>query len=135
MARMAAMGVPAGRGGNELDCRLRDELDHVGLLWERLRPPLWKGDLGDGRSDFSACTSRSCSGADLLVHAVLDVPPEDFLKDLNPDQACLRHPARHVGDWLLGNLHRATPSVIFSSFRGRSTLTWAHDLPLRFTHV
>ncbi len=28
--RMAAMGVPAGGGWNELDCHLRDELDHVG---------------------------------------------------------------------------------------------------------
>ncbi len=93
------MGLPASCGRDELDRRLRDELDHVGLLWKRLRAPLRRGNLGDGRSDFSACTLRFCSDADFLAHAFLDVPSEDFLKDLNSDEACLRHPARHVGDW------------------------------------
>jgi hypothetical protein len=46
-------------------------------------------------------------------------------------RACAIPPAT----WGTGNLHRATPSVIFCSFRARSTLTWAHDLPLRLTHV
>ena len=50
---------------------------------QRLRPPLWQGDIGDGRADFSARASRLCSDADLLAHPVLDVPPEDFLKDLS----------------------------------------------------
>ena len=110
------MGVPAGGGRNELDCRLRDELDDVGLLRQRLRPPPWKGDIGDGRADFSARTSRFCSDADLLAHSVLDVPPEDFFKDLSdypkhafelsrqkpraldPAEAGYRHPARRLGN-------------------------------------
>src|SRR3981081_2659127 len=82
MERMAAMGVPAGRGRNELDCRLCDELDYVGLLRKRLRSPLWKGDSGDRRNDFSARSPWFCSYADLLVHPVLDVPPEDLFEDL-----------------------------------------------------
>src|SRR6266576_5914769 len=82
MERKAAVGVPAGGGRNELDCRLCDELDHVHLLRERLRPPPWKGASGNGRTDDSACAAWLYGGADLLVHPVLDVPPEDLFKDL-----------------------------------------------------
>jgi hypothetical protein len=94
MERMAAMGFPAGGGRNELDCRLRDELDDDGLLQRRLGPPLWKGHIGDGRADFSACASRFCSDADLLAHPILDVPPENFLEDLS-DRA--KHALRFLG--------------------------------------
>ena len=76
------MGVPARRGRNELDCRLRDELDDVGLLRQRLRPPLWQGDISDGGAYLSARTSRFCGDADLLAHAVLDVPLQGFFEDL-----------------------------------------------------
>ena len=82
MERMAAMGFPAGGGGNELNCRLCDELDHVNILPERFRSPLWKGGSGNGRTDDSACAPWFCSDADLLVHPVLDVPSEDLFKDL-----------------------------------------------------
>ena len=79
---MAAMGVPAGGGRNELDCRLRDGLDHDGLLRQRLRPPSWKDHIGDSRVDFSASAARLCRHVDLLVHPALDVPAQDLLKDL-----------------------------------------------------
>src|SRR5258705_5666648 len=49
MERMAAMGVPAGGSGNELDCRLCDELDYVDVLRERLRSPPWRGGSRNGR--------------------------------------------------------------------------------------
>jgi hypothetical protein len=78
------MGIPAGGGRNELDCSLCDELDHVGLLRESLRPPPWKDGSGNGRIEDSACAPWFCSHADLLVHPVLDVPPEDLFKDLRP---------------------------------------------------
>ena len=80
---MAALGVPPGGGRNELDCRVRDELDDGGFLRRRLGAPRWKDDIGDGRTDFSACASRFRNHADLLVHLVLDVPPKDLLKDLS----------------------------------------------------
>ena len=76
------MGIPAGRGRNELDCRLRDELDDGFVLRQRLGSPLWNGDIGNSRPDLSARASRFCSAPDLLAHPVLDVPPEDLLKDL-----------------------------------------------------
>src|SRR6266567_5195434 len=83
---MAAMGVPAAGGGNELDCRLRDELDDGCVLRQRLRPPLWKGDSDDGRPYFSARPSRFCGTAHLLAHPVVDVPQEDFPEDLSSIQ-------------------------------------------------
>jgi hypothetical protein len=83
MEGMAAMGIPAVGGWNELDCRIRDELDDVGFCRQRFRPPLRKRDIRHGRADFSARTSRLCNNADLLAHPVLDVPPEDFFKNLN----------------------------------------------------
>jgi hypothetical protein len=76
------MGVPAGSGWNELDCSLCDELDHVSLLRECLRSPPWRRGRGDCRTDHSACVPWFCSDADLLVHPVLDVPPEDVFEDL-----------------------------------------------------
>src|SRR5437879_13422788 len=79
MERMAAMGVPAGGGRNELDCRLCDELDHVHLFRERLRPPSWKGASGNGSTDDSAGAAWLCGDADLLVHPGLDVPRCDLL--------------------------------------------------------
>src|SRR5690242_137471 len=83
MERMAAMGLPAGGGRNELDCSLCDELDHVSLLRERLRSPPWKRSSVGG-TDHSACFPWLCCDADLLVHPVLDVPQEDLFKDLRP---------------------------------------------------
>ena len=83
MEGMAAMGVPTVGGWNEFDCRVCDELDDVGLCRQRLRPPLRKRDIRYGRADFSARTSRLCDNADLLAHPVLDVPAEDFFKNLN----------------------------------------------------
>jgi hypothetical protein len=58
-------------------------LDDDGLRRQRLGPPLWKGDIGDGRADFSARISRLCSDFDFLAHFILDVPPEDLFKDLS----------------------------------------------------
>src|SRR6266480_1242242 len=82
MERMAAMGVPAGGGRNELHCSLCDELDHVSLLRERLGSPPWNRVRGGGRTDHSACVPWFRSDADLLVHPVLDVPPEAVFEDL-----------------------------------------------------
>src|SRR5450755_1337454 len=82
MERMAALGVSPGCGRNELDCSLRDELDDVGLLRQRSRPSCWRGDRGD-RGASSARASRFRNNADLLAYPALDVPAEDFLKDLS----------------------------------------------------
>src|ERR1017187_7617980 len=116
MERMAAMGVPAGGGRNELDCRLRDELDDHGLRRQRLGPPLWKGNIGDGRADFSACTSRFCSDFDLLAHFVLDVPPKDLSKDLSDyHKACIpfsrQEPCLVSGHFLEG-IHFGDPRML-----------------------
>src|SRR5438552_12107916 len=106
MERMAAMVVPAGGGRNELDCRLRDELDHVGLLRERLRPPPWKRG-SDGRTDYSARLPGFCCDADLLVHPVLDVPQKDLSKDLT------RRPTlREEGCLLLYKLRTGAPCAM-----------------------
>src|SRR5450631_1182676 len=85
---MAAMGVPSGGDRNELDCRLRDELDHGEFLPQRYRTPFWMGVVAFDGTDLPASTSRFCSDLDLLAHPVLDVPPQDLLKNLSN---CSRH--------------------------------------------
>src|SRR5438445_13617937 len=94
MERVAAMGVPAGGGRNELDCRLRNELDHVGLLRQRLGPPLWQGYIGHERADLTAGIPRFCGDADLLVHPVLDVPPQDLVTALSSGKVDLARGGR-----------------------------------------
>src|SRR6202021_936186 len=80
---MAALGVSANRGRNELDCHLLDELDDGIFRQRRVRPPLWHGRISNCRTDFSARASRLSGNADLLAHPILDVPPEDFPQDLS----------------------------------------------------
>ena len=77
------MGVPAGGDRNELDCRLRDELDDGEFFWRRRGTPLWMGALGFGEPDFPACNPRFCGDLDLLARPVLDVPAQDFPEDLS----------------------------------------------------
>src|SRR5437773_8898071 len=112
---MAAMGVPTGGRRNELDCRICDELDHVGLLRERLRPTFWKGGSGDGRIYYSACAPWFCCDADLLVHPVLDVPQEDLSKDLT------RRPT-------LGEGSVTTPAKVIRAMRLRSARSRARSM-------
>ena len=67
------------------------------FVGERSGAPLWQGDISDRRTDFSARASRASGDADLLAHPVLDVPPEDFLKDISNGRCLIRfqqHPAR-----------------------------------------
>ena len=83
LERLAAMGVSAGRGRNELDCHLRDELDDGGFLRRRHGSPHWECFDGDIRTDFSANAPRFRGDADLLAHLVLDVSAEDLFEDLS----------------------------------------------------
>src|SRR5579872_5508386 len=80
---MAPMGVPARGDWHELDCHLRHELDYGEFLWQSRRSPPGMGAVGDHRTDLPARAPRLYRDFDLLVHPVVDVPPEDFLKDLS----------------------------------------------------
>jgi hypothetical protein len=79
---MAPLGISIGRGGNEFDRHLCDELDDARLL------PNGIADAFRG-SDVSACFARTSSGgiwnwrdADFLDDFVLDVSTKDFLTNL-----------------------------------------------------
>src|SRR5262252_5281436 len=85
MEGMATMGIPTGGSGNELDCRLCDELDHVEVFRERLGSPRWKRGRRDSRTDDAACAPWVRSAADFLVHPVVDVPSQDLSEDLRQE--------------------------------------------------
>ena len=94
MERMAAVGVSSRRRWHELDCRLRNELDHGGFLQQSLGPSLRASHRMDFRPDLSARAARLCHRADLLVHPVLDVSPQIVLEDLSGSFALAQgHPA------------------------------------------
>jgi hypothetical protein len=57
-------------------------LDDVEILRERLGSPPWKGNRRYGRTDDAACAPWLRSDVDFLVHPIVDVPSEDFFKDL-----------------------------------------------------
>src|SRR5947209_14081112 len=81
--RLAALGVSSGRGRNEFDLNIRHELDHERFLRQCSNPPLWTRNHIPGRTDLRACAARYLTDADLLVHPVLDVPPEALPEDLS----------------------------------------------------
>ncbi len=82
MEGLAAMGLPSRRRRNELDRRLRNELDDGGLFRRRDRPTSRQGVFGFGRENLSARASRFYDRADLLARSVLDVSPETLLENL-----------------------------------------------------
>src|SRR5207302_1032623 len=81
--RLAALGVSSGRGRNEFDRNIRHELDHERFLRQRFDSPLRTRNRVRGRTDLRACAARYLTDADLLVHPVLDVPPEALPEDLS----------------------------------------------------
>ena len=54
MKGMAGVGISADRSRHELDCHLRDELDHGRLPGSRDRPAHWKCSGGDIRTPPAA---------------------------------------------------------------------------------
>ena len=76
------MGVSAGRGRDELDCNLFDELDDGAVFSWVAADSLGVAAHSSGRADFSASGRWFCSHAELLADSVLDVPAENFLENL-----------------------------------------------------
>src|SRR5579864_4904471 len=83
MERLAALGISSGRRRNEFDRDIRHELDHDRFLRQRFDSPFWTRNRVRGGTDLPACTARSLTDADLLVHPVLDVSPEALPQDLS----------------------------------------------------
>ena len=77
------MGVSAGRGRDELNCDLCDELDDGAILSSVVTDPPGVAAQSIGRADFSAGGVWLWSHAELLADSVLDVPAETFPENLN----------------------------------------------------
>src|SRR5580765_3059791 len=82
MERLASVGIPPDRGGNEFHRDLRDELDHAGVLPKGFGDPSGQGDRRARLTNFPASGVWFGSNSDILDHPALDVPSKDFLEDL-----------------------------------------------------
>ena len=79
---MAALGISAGRGRNEFDRYLSNELDDARLLPFCIADTFRGSDIGDYSISTSSCGVWNWRDADILDDFVVDVSTEDLLTNL-----------------------------------------------------